>query len=255
MPGELAERLAELASDMPEAIVGAFVSSLGGRTDPKVALDQIPSSQTRQRMSTVIRLAHEAGFNAKSIGLALQAAFFANQQCRNSQSIELVWTGPSPPQTHLRRTDQALLEVIRNAESEVWIVSFAAYGVQSILKALISAMDRGVVVSLVLESAEESDGKLTFDQIVNLQNSLNHRARVFVWPAEMRQSNNGRSGTLHAKCAVVDGRQLLVSSANLTEAALQVNIELGVLLNSERHALQIQQQLKWLVESSTLRPV
>ena len=36
--------------------------------------------------------------------------------------------------------------------------------------------------------------------------------------------------SLHAKFAVTDSERLLVSSANLTEHAFELNIELGVLL-------------------------
>jgi len=35
---------------------------------------------------------------------------------------------------------------------------------------------------------------------------------------------------LHAKLAVADGESLFISSANLTNAAMQLNMELGVLI-------------------------
>jgi len=54
---------------------------------------------------------------------------------------------------------------------------------------------------------------------------------VYAWPmAERAKDGRGRHGTLHAKFAVADRQRLLVSSANLTEFAFNLNIELGVLL-------------------------
>jgi phosphatidylserine/phosphatidylglycerophosphate/cardiolipin synthase-like enzyme len=42
----------------------------------------------------------------------------------------------------------------------------------------------------------------------------------------------GKTASLHAKCVVIDGCDLFVSSANFTEAAQQRNIEVGLRLCS-----------------------
>jgi len=42
----------------------------------------------------------------------------------------------------------------------------------------------------------------------------------------------GATGNLHAKCVIVDGAAVFVSSANFTEAAQQRNIEVGLLIRS-----------------------
>ena len=44
--------------------------------------------------------------------------------------------------------------------------------------------------------------------------------------------------SLHAKCIVVDGREIFISSANFTEAAQHRNIEVGVLIRSNVLARQ-----------------
>ena len=54
---------------------------------------------------------------------------------------------------------------------------------------------------------------------------------------------------LHAKCVVVDDRELFVSSANFTEAAQERNIELGLLLRSSELASQVSNFFDSLVES------
>jgi phosphatidylserine/phosphatidylglycerophosphate/cardiolipin synthase-like enzyme len=57
---------------------------------------------------------------------------------------------------------------------------------------------------------------------------------------------------LHAKAAVADGELLFVGSANLTEFAFDLNIELGVLVRDLRIAGIVERQLRWLVESGTM---
>jgi phosphatidylserine/phosphatidylglycerophosphate/cardiolipin synthase-like enzyme len=44
---------------------------------------------------------------------------------------------------------------------------------------------------------------------------------------------------LHAQCVVVDGRHVVVSSANFTEAAQDRNIEIGLLVRSPRLAARL----------------
>ena len=47
----------------------------------------------------------------QSVAFALQLAIRAAEGERQVQSVELVWTGPSPDATPLRRTDQAMLQL------------------------------------------------------------------------------------------------------------------------------------------------
>jgi phosphatidylserine/phosphatidylglycerophosphate/cardiolipin synthase-like enzyme len=47
------------------------------------------------------------------------------------------------------------------------------------------------------------------------------------------------AAALHAKCVVVDERDVFVSSANFTEAGQTKNIELGLLLKSDAIASRI----------------
>jgi phosphatidylserine/phosphatidylglycerophosphate/cardiolipin synthase-like enzyme len=44
------------------------------------------------------------------------------------------------------------------------------------------------------------------------------------------QDENGKIGILHVKFAVADGNHLFLSSANFTEYAFSINMELGLLI-------------------------
>jgi len=55
--------------------------------------------------------------------------------------------------------------------------------------------------------------------------------RFLVWPEAKRPiALGGQHGMMHAKCAVADEDLLFVSSANLTEFALTINLEMGILI-------------------------
>ncbi|HNJ41010.1 MAG TPA: phospholipase D-like domain-containing protein [Acidobacteriota bacterium] len=63
----------------------------------------------------------------------------------------------------------------------------------------------------------------------------------------------GSHGSLHAKCAIVDGRRIFISSANLTEFALNLNMEMGVLIESSDLAQQAEKHIKHLITYGLLR--
>ncbi len=63
----------------------------------------------------------------------------------------------------MRRTDQALLQLINRATARVIVVSFAVYKVPNVAATLEKAARRGVLVDLVVETEAASGGKIAFD--------------------------------------------------------------------------------------------
>jgi phosphatidylserine/phosphatidylglycerophosphate/cardiolipin synthase-like enzyme len=59
---------------------------------------------------------------------------------------------------------------------------------------------------------------------------------------------------LHAKCIVVDGEAVFISSANFTEAAQERNIEVGLLVKSCRLAEQLVLHFDTLLAANLLVP-
>lgn len=174
----------------------------------------------------------QAVVDTSDLAIAIQAASKASSNERARQQVELVWSGPSTLSSTLRSTGPALLELIERARESLYVVAFAAYKVPAVVGALAAAEARGVRVVFVVESDGISGGKVDFDPLPHLGGTSLMRAEVYVWPVEQRlRDERGRFGTLHAKFAVADRRRLLVSSANLTEYALSLNIELGVMIS------------------------
>jgi phosphatidylserine/phosphatidylglycerophosphate/cardiolipin synthase-like enzyme len=59
---------------------------------------------------------------------------------------------------------------------------------------------------------------------------------------------------LHAKCIVVDDRKAFVTSANLTTAAQERNIEAGLLVEDAGLAQSLRMQFETLVGAGILKP-
>ena len=189
------------------------------------------------------------------LGHALLAANATSQAERQRQQLELVWSGPGVTSTTLRSTGPALLGLIESALESIYLVTFAAYKVPAVADALAAAEGRGVRVVFVLESDEGNGGKVDFNPLPHLRASGLKRAEVYVWPKEHRlKDERGHFGSLHAKFAVADRMRLLVSSANLTEFAFNLNMELGVLISGGHSPQEAAKHIDELVRMGVLRP-
>jgi phosphatidylserine/phosphatidylglycerophosphate/cardiolipin synthase-like enzyme len=166
----------------------------------------------------------------RAVALAIRASAHAAVKISSEQHVEVAWTGPGTEAVPLRRVDQVLYELVESAESEVVLVTYAAYRAQRALDALHAATERGVVM-MVIELAQESGGKITFDAQDSIRTRV-PRADVFYWPLERRaRSAAGAYGAMHVKCLIADRKTTLISSANLTDYALEMNMELGLLVS------------------------
>jgi phosphatidylserine/phosphatidylglycerophosphate/cardiolipin synthase-like enzyme len=122
--------------------------------------------------------------------------------------------------------------------------------------AIVRAAERGVEITLVLESAEASAGKVAHEALEGLGHAVERMSIVYVWPLDQRLRDcNGNYGSLHVKCAIADDSAILVSSANLTEFALNLNMELGVLIRGGDVPHQVAEHIRSLIQSGVLRRI
>jgi phosphatidylserine/phosphatidylglycerophosphate/cardiolipin synthase-like enzyme len=260
----LAQVIQQLAATTPAESVAQLVSELStiGSGDWANARNRIAgkvsNSGLRRRVENLINVwqSFAPQMGGTAVALALLAAFEATKLHRAEQSIDLVWTGPDSRMIPLRRTDQALLQVVNSATTRLLVVSFAVYKVSAIAQALIRAAQRQVSISICIESPDASEGKITYDAVRAFGNEVPQHARFYVWPLDKRpKSPDGKHGSLHSKLAVADGKTLLISSANLTEYAMNLNMELGVLVQGGNLPGQVERHFEQLMELKVFEPI
>lgn len=66
---------------------------------------------------------------------------------------------------------------------------------------------------------------------------------------------DGPEGVLHAKAIGIDEQVALITSANLTEAAFDRNIEIGVLTRDQLLAASLARHFRVLIEYGRLAPL
>jgi len=247
----LTDTILRLAQTLPTNHRARLVEALRSCTGPDGPTRQrlaavAPAPEFGARTAELMRAwLGQSGISGAGLALALDAAGSAVDADRRRQ-IRPVWTGPDAGQP-VRLTASVLAEIIAGAAGRLTVISFAAYKIPRVLEALEAAAERDVRVDVVLETAQDSGGALSFDQLPAFTRL--ERVQNWHWPADQRPA---QGGSLHAKAIVADGEVALITSANLTEHALAHNIELGLLVRDTTTATEIESHLDGLRRAGVL---
>jgi phosphatidylserine/phosphatidylglycerophosphate/cardiolipin synthase-like enzyme len=206
----------------------------------KALLSALPATQQPKLHALLGAWQGDPSVPGAAIGLSLHTAL-AVAASSDVVRVDVVCTGPNSMDTPVRLTSEVVCQLIDEACESVLVVSYAAYNVPRVIASLDAAVARGVKVTLVLESPEK---------LKNASLGKYVRYPVFCWPLESRPSN----ASLHAKVIAVDGSRALLTSANLTQAAYDENIELGLLVRGGTSASDIEAHFAGLIQSGVLVP-
>ena len=194
--------------------------------------------------------------DARTVSVALQVAALSRETHRDSHAVELVWTGPDTGEIPFRRTEQAILQVLDGSKSRITLVSFAVYRIPNVGKALVRAAKRGVRLTVIVETPDRIEGQGEYSTMAALGQEVAACSKVYFWPKENRPFGaNNKVGILHVKCAVADGELLFLSSANLTQQAFTINMELGVLVRGGTIPSRVEEQFERLIQLGQLKLV
>jgi phosphatidylserine/phosphatidylglycerophosphate/cardiolipin synthase-like enzyme len=190
--------------------------------------DQALLGSVRDREAAAPLLASRAreGVPAAEAAAFLRGLAAGHAAATGGVSVETVWTGPSSHSVPVRSTAQALLEVVDEAREELVLMTYSARRRADIREALTRAVERGVSVSVVVETLAGAGGAISGEEPGQAFAGIGG-VRLWHWPADRRE---GRGAKAHAKLAVADRRALLVSSANLTQSGVATNMEAGLLV-------------------------
>lgn len=193
------------------------------------------------------------GVSPGSVAPALRTASHVHQFHHENEVVELVWTGPDSDAVPFRRTEQAILQVLDSAKERITLVSFAVYHIPHVRDALVRAADRRVKINVIVETPHKLEGENVYSTLRALGEDVASCSTVYYWPAKKwKKATSDKLGILHVKCAVADGRWLFLSSANLTEYAFTINMELGILVTGGDLPKRIEKHFARLIAKQVL---
>lgn len=241
-PAELAAKnLAEIARMLASGTLRlddpAFALQRRGFADPAV-----------QAAIAWLRSLYRDGFTAAQA--ARLVAALADERARVEHArddIELVWTGPEGHSSENRDSARVLEEMFQAATSSVLM---CGYNIQpgahfDALALAIKSHPRLRVRWFTHVFTEQmpsyADALRAHDAGLRAVFGPTMRARIdFFRPSSALVTEAmARRFSVHAKCVLVDGRKLLVTSANFSAAAQERNIEVGLTLDDARLAAQL----------------
>ncbi len=169
-------------------------------------------------------------------------AYATERASRDSSRVDVVWTGPRT-RIPLRRTWRVLEELIEGAQRDLLLVSYVVHTMPALVRRLDDALARGVRVSLLFERGERHGGSLSFDAAKRIKDAL-PGLKLLTW--------SDPDGRVHVKAVVADDSAALITSANLTGAAIRKNMELGVLLQGGSAPRRIREHFDRLLVDGVL---
>jgi phosphatidylserine/phosphatidylglycerophosphate/cardiolipin synthase-like enzyme len=248
----LAEGAARLAADLPteiaEVTAGALLAATSFEDGYRLVAERVGHPQYRRSIGSYLEAgAADPGATPQALGYALLAVAASESAHRAGQQVEVVWTGPDTANVPFRRTEQVILQLLDGARDRVTLVSYAVYEIPRVREALVRAAGRGVQLTVILETPDKVEGEHAYSTLRALGRDVAARARVYYWPREHRREQAGKIGKLHAKCLVADGSRIFISSANLTQHAFELNMELGVLITGGKIPGEVEKIFEGLI--------
>lgn len=233
----LPDVVAAIAAGLPADHIDAWARVLDDASSPGAAveaalIDASPGFALGAVAGRLVQAWHQTApaLPGAALALALRAAGVSCAD-NDSRRSTIAVSGPTSSAAPVRLTSEVATEVIRAARKSLLVVSFAAYGVPTVVAELARTLARGVTVDLVLETTLGEGGTLAGDSgAAAAFEALRGRARFWHWPQHRRPVTGRSRAALHAKLIAADRHVALLGSANLTDRALASNIEVGVVL-------------------------
>lgn len=249
---DLLQAATDLAVLLPASRIKAIADRLRDMAAPESSENLhhlVNAPNTQAVLDQLIVAWKQAGVSGEVLAGVLMGASVAYRRAQSECSVELAWTGPTTPFVPTRRTEQVLLDLIVQARKDLFLVSFVAYGVPSVVDALNAAVARNVDVRILLETSTGHGGSLAVDPIETMQRNV-PAARLYTWADRSGEFAEGR---VHAKVAIADGCAAFLTSANLTGHALEKNMEAGVMISGGDLPGNLREHLHALIETRVIQ--
>lgn len=183
---------------------------------------------------------------ASVMRLCLQALRIQHRELRPKLlDAELVATLPPETPGIARPTERVVREMIDGATTEIILLGYELTD-RNLIGVLAAAAGRGTGVIMICDR-----GRGAARRVLESWPPRTPPPQIF---HDRERAEGAPYASMHAKCLLVDGRDLLVTSANFTFHGLHGNIEIGVRLGGAP-AAEARKIFSHLVESRVLEDV
>lgn len=260
----MSQPLLSLAPSDLRALAGAIRMARLSAPYSELAVGQIIGPSVAHSVASSLQQLAQTGMESAGIAGTLELLASAlSERSKIEELVEIVTTGPQVSGVANRDTGVVVSELFRQAGQSVVVAGYAVYQGQKVFQALAARMNErpDLAVRMYLD-IQRKPGDTSMES--ELVKRFCHMFKTTQWPNGSRLPeiyydprgvvlDRAKAAALHAKCVVIDGQEVFVSSANFTEAAQQRNIEIGLLLRSTHIAERIIRFFNSLVDAGQLQ--
>ena len=210
------------------------------------------------RVARALREQEEMGVSRSACASWLRSF---DEAMADAPTPDLVWSGLETRGLHARRTRGVFDSLLGGAKESLLVTTFAFFDGPVAFRRLSERMDQNpeLTTTLLLNiQRDRDDRKSSADSLVrrfasrfwNEEWPGARRPEVFYDPRSLEPG--APAGVLHAKVVVADSLSVFITSANLTEAALDRNIEIGLLARDRALAASVTGHFDALIHAGGL---
>lgn len=200
------------------------------------------------RLAAIVDSVDKYGGSRAEAGAYLLGAAVGYERRRREQRVQVVWGGPVVHGVPLRGMGQVLADVIARAEQTLLLMTYSAKPYEPVITALSAALERRVAVSVVVETLEGAGSAISGSEPAAAFAGL-AGIELWHWPKKLRPNPKAK---MHAKIAIGDRREMLVSSANLTASGIDASMEAGLLVRGGEAPRRADDQIRELMTAGTI---
>jgi len=257
----MSDGMLNLPSHVRERLAVALESGLLPEQPSAAALRSVlGTAENIEGVTGVLAEIERLGISRLSAALWLRSLAKADAR---SPRPDLVWSGPEVAGLHARDTRRVYDELLGSAERSLWVSTYVYFDGPKAFEVLARRMDavQALQVTLLLNIQRKRGDTTGAEQLVR---RFAERLWRVEWPGRSRPhvfydpralDPDAPGGVLHAKAVVADDEAVFITSANLTEAALDRNIEIGVLVRDRALAGSVLSHFGALIDRGLLRPL
>ncbi|HUY48530.1 MAG TPA: DISARM system phospholipase D-like protein DrmC [Streptosporangiaceae bacterium] len=227
MPDPLAEFVIEELPHQVEQFADALErgSITLTSTRSRLRFEFTHGPRSLERMTAVLATWRRAGGTEPLLVQALRGQLAVRQAVENrGPRCELVWTGNTTAAAGVRSTFPVVTEMLSWARRSVLVVTYSLWigaDVQAVIDRLAELSSTGVDITFVLDRRYQEGWNVS--QLKQRWPPGRRKPALYTW-----QHEDDAIAKLHAKVLIVDRRDLLITSANLTAHGMKGNLEFGL---------------------------
>jgi phosphatidylserine/phosphatidylglycerophosphate/cardiolipin synthase-like enzyme len=246
--------------------LGVYGSVADSLVDPPAFLARVGLAAGPVSLVAWLEGWRAAGGTQEALLMTFQALLAQRRSEAAAGSIELVWSGPDAGHGSITRDQSVLIrQLVERAEQRLLLTTYAFYN-GPFIKELFQLIRARMVALPQLQvrmvcNIQRDRGDTSSDE--TLLRKFQQQTWSRLWPEtptpalffDPRSLSIERvKAVCHVKAVVAD-QELLVTSANLTDAAQLSNFELGLHLSSATHAHDVWDHFDRLIKQGLLQSV